>query len=109
MKGFLCPEEIEVIEGILAKGFEVENIEGKGKVLELILIREIPLSKECSKVETVVAYFEIKEGRFKTDFLNYTKEIHTNDGRVKTLEEKDFRNFKELFEELERKEMPVPA
>ena len=109
MRKVLCPEEVEVIERILTQGFKVEHVEGKGTTLEVILFRETILSKQSSRVETIVSYFYIEEGVFKTDFVHYTREVHTNDGKVKLVEEESFESFGELVEKLKKEEMPIPA
>ncbi|RUM29611.1 MAG: hypothetical protein DSY32_03025, partial [Aquifex sp.] len=94
---------------IIAKGFKLESIEGRGTTLELILVKETILSKQHSKVETILAYFDMEKGIFLTNWIHYTKEIHSNDGRVKILEEEGFESFRELVEKLKREEMPIPA
>ena len=109
MKGILCPEEKEFIEDILSKDFAIENVEGRGNTLEVIFVREISLSKQHTRVETIVAYFQIQKETFLTDWIHYMKEIHTEDGKIKLIEEKEFESFKELCEYLEQAELSVPA
>lgn len=107
--GVLCPEEKNFIEDILSKGFEIENVEGKGNTLEVVIVREVFLSKQHSRIETIVAYFEIQKETFLTNWIHYTKEIYTEEGKVKLIEEKEFNSFKELCEYLEQAELPIPA
>ena len=109
MKGFLCPEEKEFVEKIISKGFEVEDLETRGLEIIVYFVRTKSLSKQADRVEYIEAHFELTKEEILTNYVQYVKELHTDDGRVKILEEKDFRSFKELLEELEREEMPIPA
>ncbi|HIP43562.1 MAG TPA: hypothetical protein EYG91_06735 [Aquifex aeolicus] len=106
MKKILYPEEIEVIEKILAKGFEIENVNLDYRIT-VLLSRNTPLAKDREIVETVYAELVLdrKKKIFETYYVEYTKELVFLDGRTRTLETKEFSNFKELFEELERKKV----
>ena len=108
MKGFLCLEEKEFVEKIISKGFEVEDVNLNYRIA-VLLSRNTPLAKDREIVETVYAEFvlDTKKKVFETYYVEYTKELNLDNGRVRTLETKEFSSFKELLEELE--EIPIPA
>jgi len=97
----LCPEEKEEIEKLIKNGFKILNFEGRGQTVELILTRETPYSRYDTRIETITSYLTFRKGKLATEWIHYTEEIHTYDGRIKTMEEYVCESFGKLLKKLE--------